>query len=70
MARCRPTVDRTWRYVNKRGGPDRRFKDKRELPVVLYDDLALSSPSGLNELIQLSRVGPASDFVAAARSPR
>lgn len=24
-------VDRTWRYVNKKGGPDRRFKDNREI---------------------------------------
>ena len=26
-------IGKTWRYVNKRGGPDRRFKDNRELPV-------------------------------------
>lgn len=48
-------VDRTWRYVNKKGGPDKRFKDNREIPVVLYEELHLTSPSGLNEIIQASR---------------
>lgn len=50
-------VDRTWQYVNKRGGPDRRFKNNRELPIVLYEDISLRSPSGLNERIEISKVG-------------
>ena len=50
-------VGKTWRYVNKKGGPDRRFKDNRELPVCAYDQLHFSSPQGLNELLQLSRRG-------------
>ncbi|WP_462388382.1 hypothetical protein [Acidovorax sp. Q11] len=41
-------IDRTWRYVNKKGGPDKRFKNNRELPVCLYDELQLSSSTGLN----------------------
>ena len=49
-------VDRTWRYVNKDGGPDRRFRDNPELPVVLYGRLHLTSPTGLNEMFQCSRV--------------
>lgn len=48
-------VDRTWRYVNKNGGPDRRFTNNRELPVVLYGEARLTSPTGLNEVIQTSR---------------
>lgn len=48
-------VDRTWKYVNKKGGPDKRFKDNRELPVVLYEELRFQSASGLNELYQVSR---------------
>jgi hypothetical protein len=39
-------VDHTWQYVNKRGGPDRRFKNNRQLPVCLYDEIALSSSTG------------------------
>lgn len=50
-------VGRTWKYVNKRGGPDRRFKDNIEIPIAQYEEMHLSSRSGLNELFQLSRVG-------------
>ncbi len=61
-------VDRTWRYVNKKGGPDRRFSNNRELPICLYDEVHFTSPTGLNEIIQLSRCGVADDFkLAVAR---
>ena len=58
-------VDRTWKYVNKRGGPDRRFKDNRELPIVLYKDMHFTSDTGLNELIQLSRADVGESFEEA-----
>lgn len=58
-------VGRTWRYVNKNGGPDRRFKNNRELPVMLYEDVRFRSDSGLNEYIQFSVVGPAESFAQA-----
>lgn len=60
-------VDHTWQYVNKRGGPDRRFKNNRQLPVCLYDEVALSSSTGLNEVIQVSRVGLADGFAQAIK---
>ena len=50
-------VDRTWKYVNKSGGPDKRFKDNKELPICRYEEITLSSQSGLNEVLQLSRCG-------------
>ncbi|MCL4685453.1 DUF4236 domain-containing protein [Myxococcota bacterium] len=50
-------VDTTWQYVNRSGGPDRRFKNNRQLPVVRYEELHFRSASGLNELLQLSRSG-------------
>lgn len=56
-------VGTTWQYVNKKGGPDRRFKDNRQLPIMLYDDLHFSSSTGLNERIQLSQPGGGSPFV-------
>lgn len=34
-------VDYTWKYVNARGGPDRRYKDNRRLPIALYGELTL-----------------------------
>jgi hypothetical protein len=41
-------VDRTWRYVNKKGGPDRRFNNNAQLPVMQYGVLVLTSSRGLN----------------------
>ena len=46
----------SWRYVNKNGGPDRRFANNAQLPVALYEELHLKSSSGLNELFQCSRL--------------
>jgi len=41
-------VDHTWRYVNKSGGPDRRFNNNRQLPVLQLGVLVLTSSKGLN----------------------
>ncbi len=51
------TVGQTWQYPNKGGGPDKRFKNNRQLPVVIYEELAVTSESGLNALLQVSRIG-------------
>jgi S-DNA-T family DNA segregation ATPase FtsK/SpoIIIE len=55
------TVDSTWQYVNKSGGPDRRFANNRQIPIVLYGVIELSSSPGLREVFQASRgdSGPA-----------
>lgn len=50
-------VDHTWRYVNKKGGPDKRFKNNRQLPVCLYEEITVRSASGLNEALQVSKQG-------------
>ena len=47
-------VDSTWKYVNKSGGPDRRFKDNRKLPICLYGKMELKSDSGLNTVFMFS----------------
>lgn len=60
-------IDYTWRYVNRAGGPDRRFTNNPRLPVCQYDQLHLWSDSGLNERIQLSRVGLVEGFSSAVR---
>lgn len=52
-------VDNTWAYVNKDGGPDRRFNNNRMLPVMLYGRIVLTSPTGLYWIIQTSRHGAA-----------
>lgn len=61
-------IDHTWQHPNKSGGPDRRFKDNRKLPVCRYEALHISSRSGVNELVEFSRVGfvkPFADALAA-----
>ncbi len=61
-------VDHTWKYVNKRGGPDKRFKDNREIPIALYEEVHFRSDTGLNEQIQLSKRGAAEPFCDAIRT--
>jgi len=47
-------VGRTWRYVNKDGGPDRRFNNNVQLPILQYGVLVLASSKGLNIHLQTS----------------
>jgi uncharacterized tellurite resistance protein B-like protein len=61
-------VDRTWRYVNKNGSPDKRFANNVLLPVCLYDEIHLSSRVGLNEVFQVSRYGVGISFAESIRS--
>lgn len=56
-------VGSTWRYINKSGGPDRRFSNNPEYPVLLYEQVHFTSPTGLNELFQISKLGATSDLI-------
>lgn len=47
-------VGTTWKYVNKKGGPDRRFADNRQLPICEYGEIELTSNNGLNTLLMYS----------------
>jgi uncharacterized protein DUF4236 len=58
-------VGSTWRYVNKSGGPDRRFSDNAQIPIVLYEQVQFTSPSGLGEAFQFSRQGIGADLKKA-----
>ncbi|WP_408591835.1 hypothetical protein [Novosphingobium sp.] len=58
----------TWEHPNKSGGPDRRFKNNRQLPVCLYEAMHLRSASGLNELLEFSRCGRVQPLVSAFRA--
>jgi hypothetical protein len=57
-------VDSTWQYVNKRGGPDRRFQNNRQFPVVLYSILGLGSSSGLKTVFLCSQANAGANFCA------
>lgn len=55
----------TWKHPNKSGGPDRRFANNYQIPVCLYESVHLTSPNGLNELLQVSCSGVTAPFAAA-----
>ncbi len=60
-------IGHTWRYVNKGGGPDKRFKDNRQIPIAQYEEVHFTSSSGLNELLQVSRIGSFEREMSAVR---
>jgi hypothetical protein len=61
-------IDYTWKYVNKNGSPDKRFKDNVRIPIVKYSEIHFSSKSGLNEVIQLSKANKGSELEKAVSS--
>jgi DNA polymerase-3 subunit epsilon len=58
-------VGSTWRYANVKGGPDRRFKNNRQLPIMLYGRLTLSSQAGLLMVWDFSRPDVAASLAEA-----
>jgi len=58
-------VDRTWKFVNKKGGPDRRFKNNPQLPICAYGEVILKSDTGIDELLMISQHGPEQAFASA-----
>lgn len=58
-------VGSTWRFVNKSGGPDRRFSDNRQVPIVAYGELTIVSSAGQRVVLQSSHPG-ATQLAAAA----
>jgi DNA polymerase-3 subunit epsilon len=48
-------IGTTWQKVNKDGGPDRRFRDNRQLPVMHYGRLTLGNANGLTAVVDASR---------------
>ena len=61
-------LDYTWRYVNKKGGPDRRFSNNFQIPIVQYGFLQFQSNTGLNVHLHTSSVAAASAFAAGITS--
>lgn len=57
-------IDQTWRYVNKRGGPDRRFNNNRQIPICAYSEYTLTSDTGIYEIISTSKKGAMDDFAS------
>jgi Protein of unknown function (DUF4236) len=47
-------IGSTWRYVNKSGGPDKRFADNRQIPIALYGIVELAAANGLQLRLHVS----------------
>ena len=60
-------VDRTWRYVNKNGGPDRRFNNNVQLPIAQYGMLVFASATGLNIHLHTSSAQQSAAFAQCWR---
>jgi len=58
-------VGHNWRYINKDGGPDRRFNNNYQIPVVLYSEIDLKSRSGINLKFQASDKHAGEKFASA-----
>jgi hypothetical protein len=57
-------VGQTWKYVNKKGGPDRRFNNNKQIPKVLYQQMGIQGPGGLQKLLHISQVADRNGFDA------
>ncbi|SHK83544.1 SH3 domain-containing protein [Chitinophaga jiangningensis] len=55
-------VDYTWQFVNKDGGPDRRFNGNQRLPVCAYSEYTFTSGTGIYEVIATSKQAAMDDF--------
>ncbi|MEZ2388208.1 TerB N-terminal domain-containing protein [bacterium RCC_150] len=61
-------VGSTWQYVNKTGGPDRRFKNNPVLPIMKYTELELDTVAGFRWILQVSSAQAASLFAKELHS--
>ncbi len=44
----------TWRYVNKNGGPDKRFNNNKQIPICKYGEITMKTNDGMNVLLEYS----------------
>lgn len=55
-------VDYTWKFLNKNGSPDKRYKNNKKLPVCKYGKIAITSPEGINLEFQISNIDTLTEF--------
>ena len=63
-------VGYTWRFVNKKGGPDRRFNNNRQIPEVQYQQMGVQGGGGLQKVLHLSKVADRTPFDTALNNLR
>lgn len=54
-----PHIGQTWQYVNRTGGPDKRYRDNRALPIVMYGLLEIAREGHPGWQLHISRMGTA-----------
>jgi hypothetical protein len=59
-------IDSTWQYVNKDGGPDRRFSNNPTIPIAKYCNIFFRG-EGLNEAWMISNAEAGIEFGEAIR---
>ncbi len=50
-------IDYTWQYVNRSGGPDKRFNNNKRLPICKYGQVIFKTDDGINIRIEYSNAG-------------
>lgn len=58
-------IGSTWLYPNKNGGPDRRYKNNRQLPIMNYAEINIISVNGLNIKLNVSSCQKANIFTTS-----
>lgn len=58
-------IDYTYKYVNKGGGPDKRFKNNTRIPICLYSQYSVSSNNGIDEIFLTSKLSAMDQFADA-----
>ncbi|HEY0193731.1 MAG TPA: hypothetical protein VGC42_21590 [Kofleriaceae bacterium] len=63
-------VGETWKFVRRDGGPDGRFNNNRQIPVVMTASLTLRSSTGLDIAVQSAKIEAAGRLAAECRTYR
>lgn len=58
-------VGHTWQYVNVKGGPDRRFKNNRQLPILRYGRLTIAGEGSFQAIFDFSTTAAGSALASA-----
>jgi len=58
-------LEYTWQYVRKDGGPDRRFSNNLQIPIVQYGQIELTSHAGVNLHFHVSNLSLGQHFTQA-----
>ena len=61
-------IGQTWRFVRRDGGPDRRFNNNRQIPIVNYQAMILSGPGNFQKVLYLSKNMVRDRFLAATHA--